>query len=73
MQTFFNLKSVVFLQYISQCIVGASVEEMGEEEDEAASIHTTESRKEGSYRVVGTLKDPNAKPPSFVTEVITVS
>ena len=66
------LLNFIFLQYISQCVVGASAE-LGEEEEDAGSVHSSDSRKEGSYRVVGTLKDPTTKPAPYVAEVITVS
>lgn len=64
---------LIHVQYLSQCVVGASVEEIGEEEDEVGSVRSMESHKEGSYRVVGTLKDPTVKPPPYVADVITVS
>ena len=48
------------------------MEEQGEEED-SGSVHSSDSRKEGSYRVVGTLKDPTSKPENYVAEVINVS
>ncbi|XP_039248453.1 adenylate kinase 7-like isoform X2 [Styela clava] len=61
-------------KYLSQCIVGASLEDMEEEEDgDAGSVHSAgdeASHKEGSYRIIGTLKDQNAKAPDFVTQVV---
>nr|CAB3220768.1 adenylate kinase 7 [Phallusia mammillata] len=58
-------------QYLSQCIVGSSLEDNEEEEEgETGSVHSAASHKEGAYRVIGTLKDPNAKPPEFVTEIV---
>lgn len=63
-------------QYLSQCVVGASLEDLEEEEEgDAGSVHSADmvSNKEGSYRIVGTLKDPKSKQPEFVTQIISVS
>ena len=48
------------------------MEEPGEDE-EVGSVHSSDSKKEGSYRVVGTLKDPTSKPAPYVAEIINVS
>ena len=62
-----------FSQYLSSCVVGASLEE-AEEEDDAGS--TTSSvipvQKEGCYEIIGTLKNREVKKPNFVKEVILV-
>lgn len=61
-------------KYLSQCVVGASLEDLEEDEEgDAGSVHSVAddvSQKEGSYRVVGTLKDPSSKPPEFVAQII---
>uniref|UniRef100_F6U2V6 Adenylate kinase 7 n=1 Tax=Ciona intestinalis TaxID=7719 RepID=F6U2V6_CIOIN len=58
-------------QYLGQCVVGASLEDAEEEgEDDAGSVRSAASHKEGSYRVIGTLKDPNGKPPSNIAEIV---
>ncbi|NWX24215.1 KAD7 kinase, partial [Aegotheles bennettii] len=63
------------LQYLSRCVVGASLESVEEEEeDENNSASEVSIRsKEGVYQVVGTLSKPeNAKPP-FAEEAYAVS
>ncbi|XP_076801317.1 adenylate kinase 7-like isoform X1 [Clavelina lepadiformis] len=58
-------------KYLSSCIVGASLEDAEDEEEaEVGSVHSASSPKEGSYRIIGTMKDPDAKPPSFLAEVV---
>uniref|UniRef100_H2YJ58 Uncharacterized protein n=1 Tax=Ciona savignyi TaxID=51511 RepID=H2YJ58_CIOSA len=57
-------------QYLAQCVVGASLEDAEEEgDDDAGSVKSAASRKEGAYRVIGTLKNPNGKPPTNITEI----
>lgn len=60
-------------QFISRCVVGASLEEP-EEEDDARSTTSSiiASPKEGCYEVVGTVKDRDAPKPDFMKEVIKV-
>ena len=70
---FLFCSSVPFcLQFLSRCIVGATLQE-GEEEEDTASVHSAATQKEGSYRIVGTLKDPATKPPDFIAEIVSVS
>lgn len=63
----------IYFQYLSRCVVGASLEEP-EEEDDARSTASSvvQFNKEGCYEVVGTLKDKEAAKPEFVREVIQV-
>ncbi len=64
-----------YLQYLSQCIVGASLEEMEEEEEDNESVASggIATPKEGCYEVIGTLKDKSQPKPEFVKEIIDVS
>ncbi|KFW09825.1 Adenylate kinase 7, partial [Fulmarus glacialis] len=65
------------LQYLSRCVVGASLESIGEEEeeeDENNSAAEASSRpKEGVYQVVGTLSKPESTKPCFAEETYAVS
>ncbi|KAF1491763.1 Adenylate kinase 7, partial [Megadyptes antipodes antipodes] len=65
------------LQYLSRCVVGASLEsteEEEEEEDENNSAAEVSSRpKEGVYQVVGTLSKPESTKPCFAEETYAVS
>jgi len=64
------------LQYLSQCVVGATLasaeedeEEIGEEADEDKE---PEEDKHGTYEVIGTLSDHARTKPDFVTEIVKV-
>ena len=61
-------------QFLSQCVVGASLEDAEEEEDDAGSVASgaVPPVKEGCYEVIGTLKDPASKVPDGVKEIIKV-
>ena len=65
------------LQYLSRCVVGASLEIIGEEEeeeDENNSAAEVSSRpKEGVYQIVGTLSKPESPKPCFAEETYAVS
>ncbi|NXN38306.1 KAD7 kinase, partial [Rhinoptilus africanus] len=65
------------LQYLSRCVVGASLESIAEEEeeeDENNSVAEVSSRpKEGVYQVVGTLSKPGSTKPHFAEETYAVS
>ena len=62
-------------QYLSQCVVGSSLEDIDDEEEETASIDSgvIPPPKEGCYEIIGTLKDPTVKKPEGVKEIINVS
>ena len=63
----------LFSQYLSKCVVGASLEEAEEEEDNASVTSSVlDAPKEGCYEVVGTLKDREKPKPDFVKELILV-
>ncbi|XP_068960067.1 adenylate kinase 7-like, partial [Petaurus breviceps papuanus] len=63
--------------YLSNCIVGASLEEITEEEDDddeskSAGLEGSATKsKEGTYQIVGTLSSPECKPPEFALETYT--
>lgn len=70
----------VVLQFLSNCVVGASLEEITEEEEEedeskSAMPEASSPRlKEGTFQVVGTLSAPPREPePDFAVETYTVS
>ncbi|XP_053140545.1 adenylate kinase 7 isoform X2 [Hemicordylus capensis] len=62
-------------KYLSSCIVGASLEEVPEEEeeeDEGRSAEVLPSKpREGIYQVVGTLSQEESKKPDFAQEAFT--
>ncbi|KAK7104086.1 adenylate kinase 7-like [Littorina saxatilis] len=58
-------------KYLARCVVGASLEEPEEEEDNASVTSSVlEIPKEGCYEVIGTLKDREKPKPDFVKELI---
>ncbi|XP_059158597.1 adenylate kinase 7-like [Physella acuta] len=57
-------------KYLSRCVVGASLEEV-EEEDNQSQTSLFEKTKEGCYEIVGTLKDKEKPKPDFAKEIIT--
>uniref|UniRef100_A0A8C8VII8 Adenylate kinase 7 n=1 Tax=Pelusios castaneus TaxID=367368 RepID=A0A8C8VII8_9SAUR len=64
--------------YLSNCVVGASLEEVGEEEEEedeiTSAIDVTFSKpKEGAYQLVGTLSKTQNMKPDFAQETYTIS
>ena len=61
-------------KYLSQCVVGASMDEIDEEEEDAESVDSgmIQANKEGCYEILGTLKDKNHGKPDFVKEIIDV-
>ncbi|NXW89019.1 KAD7 kinase, partial [Alopecoenas beccarii] len=64
-------------EYLSRCVVGASLESTQEEEeaeDENKSAVEISSRpKEGVYQIVGTLSEPESTKPYFAEETYAVS
>ncbi|ETE68805.1 Adenylate kinase 7, partial [Ophiophagus hannah] len=65
-------------KYLASCIVGASLEEIAEEEEEdeeGRSIVETGPPKprEGIYQIVGTLSQPENTKPDFAMEVYTIT
>ena len=71
-------KHILLSQFLSQCAVGMSSEEVAEDEDEddEDEPHRKEKGdallKEGMYRIIGTLKDPSSVPPDYLCECIQV-
>lgn len=70
------------LQHLSKCIVGASLENTGEEEEENeeeeeyeinSSAEVSSGPKEGTYQIVGTLSKPESAKPYFAEEIFAVS
>uniref|UniRef100_A0A8C3SXP5 Adenylate kinase 7 n=1 Tax=Chelydra serpentina TaxID=8475 RepID=A0A8C3SXP5_CHESE len=65
--------------YLSNCVVGASLEEVGDEEEEegdeiVSAIDVTFSKpKEGAYQIVGTLSKAQSMKPEFAQETYTIS
>ncbi|NXL85574.1 KAD7 kinase, partial [Alectura lathami] len=62
-------------QYLSKCVVGASLESIEEEEEESENLDAgvSERPKEGVYQVVGTLSKPESTKPCFAEETYAVS
>uniref|UniRef100_A0A8V0YUP1 Adenylate kinase 7 n=1 Tax=Gallus gallus TaxID=9031 RepID=A0A8V0YUP1_CHICK len=63
-------------EYLSGCVVGASLESVEEEEEENEDhLEAEVSRrpKEGLYQIVGTLSKPESTKPSFAEETYAVS
>lgn len=65
-----------FAKYLSQCVVGASLEEVDDEEEEAEEEDgepKEEVPKTGVYEIVGTVKDLSKPKPDFISEVVQFS
>ena len=61
-------------QFLSQCVVGSSLDEQEEEEEDNESIASGfVPPKEGCYEIIATMKDPSLPKPDFVKEVIQVN
>jgi len=65
----------LLLQYLSHCVIGASLSEIVEEE-EAETELDDESRitlpVEGTYKIIGTLKNKTNPKPAYVEELVEV-
>uniref|UniRef100_A0A8C5U4W4 Uncharacterized protein n=1 Tax=Malurus cyaneus samueli TaxID=2593467 RepID=A0A8C5U4W4_9PASS len=65
------------LQYLSTCIVGASLgspdEEEEEEEENDSDVEVPTTSEEDMYKIVGTLSKPGSPNPPFAKEIYTVS
>lgn len=68
------------LQFLANCVAGASLEEIGEEEEEedetksaVAPEAPTTKVKEGTFQIVGTLVKPESVKPDFAVEAYKVS
>ncbi|XP_071503445.1 adenylate kinase 7-like [Diadema antillarum] len=59
-------------KFLSQCVVGASLEERDEEEDSASVRSDQLPPKEGVWKVSGTLKNKDGEKPDWVQEVLQV-
>ena len=60
-------------QYLSHCVVGASLEEPEEDDDIKSNDSYIPPPKEGCYEIVGTTKDRSAEKPDCVKELTNVS
>lgn len=66
---------LIIFQYLSHCVVGASLEEPEEEDDDAHSTsNSIAPHKEGCYEIVGTMKakGETAEKPEYVKEIVNV-
>ena len=65
----------IFLQFLSRCVVGSSLEEPEEEDDAKSTDSFIPPPKEGCYEIVGTTKErgPNVEKPDYVKELVNVS
>lgn len=63
-------------QYLSHCVVGATLRPAEEDEEEDAEDNEEEKEPEeikaGTYEVIGTLSDPANPKPDFVKEIVKV-
>ncbi len=59
-------------KYLSNCVVGASLEEIEEEEEDDASVQSdvVGPPKIGTYHIIGSLKNSNKPKPAWVQEIV---
>ncbi|XP_015720742.1 adenylate kinase 7 isoform X5 [Coturnix japonica] len=62
-------------EYLSGCVVGASLESVEEEEENEnrPEVEVSKRPKEGVYQIVGTLSKPESTKPRFAAETYAVS
>lgn len=70
-----GLNTSLLFQYLSKCVVGASLEEPEEEDDAKEEESIIAAPKEGCYEIVGTTKErgQNVEKPDYVKELVNVS
>lgn len=67
------------MQFLSNCVLGASLEDITEEEEEEDEYKSTmldaslAKLKEGTFQIVGTLSKPESPRPDFAMETYCVS
>lgn len=61
------------LQYLSTCVVGATLESLEEEEEGDENDSVVEVPTGEIYEIVGTLSKPESANPRFAKETYTVS
>lgn len=63
-------------KFLAGCAVGATLEDNAEEEEEGEDVESDKfekddpKKKEGMYRIIGTLKDPSTRAPNHLAECV---
>lgn len=80
LKTLLSIQDIpILLQFLSNCVAGASLEEITEEEEEedepkpAAPEASAAKVKEGTFQIVGTLAKSESVRPDFAVETYSVS